>query len=282
VSKPDPGPVQRRPEQVRRFFERAGQLDRDSPVPLYYQLQEVLKEDIDAGHWQPDEILPSEAELEAQFGISRTVIRKALDVLEADGQVIRQKGRGTLVAPPKLVYHAVAAAREGRQEDLAQQAVLSELIDVRAVVAGSNLAALLKVSAADRLLTITAVAAVGHPVSLTQAYVRCDASPELSAAADGAHDLPLIAGGPELLTQLVERCGVRPQRSELSVEATTANEFECVKLGIPSGATTFLVSTVVSDADDLPLAFLRSVVRSDYFRFTATVVHEGARSARGD
>ncbi|MCW2931125.1 MAG: GntR family transcriptional regulator [Actinomycetia bacterium] len=184
----------------------------------------MLKEDIDAGHRQPGEVLPSEAELDAWFGISRTVIRKALDVLEADGQVIRQKGRGTVVAPPKLVYGTVAAAREWRQEDLAQQAILSELIDVRAVVAGSNLGALLKVSPADRLLEITAVAAVGHPVSLTQGYVRCDASPELSAAADGAHDLPLIVGGPELLTQLVERCGVRPQRSELTHRCGLAGE----------------------------------------------------------
>lgn len=217
---------------------------------------------------------------ETRFGVSRTVIRKALDVLEADGQVIRQKGRGTVVAPPKLVYDAVAAAREWRHGDLTRRSVLSELIDVRQVVAGSNLGTLLHVSPTSRLFEITAVAAVDHPVSLTQAYVRCDGSPELAAAADEAHDLPLIVGGPELLIQLAERCGLRPRCSELSVEATTANEFECTTLGIPRGATTFLVSTVVRDADDMPLAFLRSVVRSDHFRFTATVIHEVAPAPR--
>jgi GntR family transcriptional regulator len=265
--------VARRPEQVQRFFQRAGQLDRDSPVPLYYQLQEVLKEDIDGGNWQPGEILPSEAELEAQFGVSRTVIRKALDVLAADGQVVRQKGRGTVVAPPKLGYEAIATAREWRHEDLTRRAELSEVIDVRLVVAGGNLGALLHIAPSSRLFEITAVAAVDRPVSLTQAYVRCDASPELGAAAEGEHRLPLTVGGPELLAQLAERCGLRPHRSELSVEATTANEFECQTLGIRGGATTFLVSTVVYDADDHPLAFLRSVVRSDHFRFAATVLH---------
>ena len=269
-------PSARRPEQARRFFERAGQLDRDSPVPLYYQLQEVLKEDIDAGNWQPGQILPSEAELEAELGVSRTVIRKALDVLAADGQVVRQKGRGTVVAPPKLLYDAVAAAGQWRHEDLARRAVLSEVIDVRQVVAGSNLGTLLKISPASQLFEITAVAAVDHPVSLTQAYVRCDASPELTAATEGGGPLPLVVGGPELLAQLSERCGLRAHRSELSVEATTANEFECATLGIRSGATTFLVSTMVRDAEELPLAFLRSVVRSDHFRFAATVVHDSA------
>jgi GntR family transcriptional regulator len=266
-------PHARQPEQARRFFERAGQLDRHSPVPLYYQLQEVLREDIDAGGWEAGEILPSEAELEAQFGVSRTVIRKALDVLTADGQVVRQKGRGTVVAPPKLLYEAVATAREWRHEDLARRAVLSEVIDVRLVVAGGNLGGLLEVPATSRLFEVTAVAAVDHPVSLTQAYLRCEASPQLAEAAAAGGGLPLEVGGPELLAQLAERCGLRPHRSDLSVEATTANEFECARLGIRSGATTFLVSTVVRDADGVPLAFLRSVVRSDHFRFTATVLH---------
>ena len=264
----------RRPDQVRRFFERVGQLDRHGPVPLYYQLQEVLKEDIDAGNWEPGEILPSESELEAQFGVSRTVIRKALDVLAADGQVVRQKGRGTVVAPPKLLYDAVAAAQEWRHEDLSRRAALAEVVDVRLVVAGGNLGKLLGVPASARLFEVTAVAAVEQPVSLTQAFVRCDASPVLAAAAEGGTPLPLEVGGPELLHQLAGRCGLGIHRSDLTLEATTANEYECALLGVRPGSTTLLVSTLVRGVADAPLAFLRSVVRSDHFRFAASVVHE--------
>lgn len=269
----------RQPEQARRFFARAGNLDRSSPVPLYYQLQEVLKVDIDAGNWRPGEILPSEAELEAAFGVSRTVIRKALDVLEADGQVVRQKGRGTVVAPPKLLYDAVAAAREWRSGDVPGRPVLSEVIDVRLVVAGRNLGTLLGMPADGRLFEITAVAAVEGPVSLTQAYVRCDASPMLAAAVEEGTALPLQVGGPELLAQLAGRCGLDLHRSELSIETTTANEFECATLGVRGAATTVLVSTLVRGTDDAPLAFLRSVVRSDSFRFAVSVLHEAGSPA---
>jgi GntR family transcriptional regulator len=262
----------RRPEQVEQFFVRAGQLDRASPVPLYYQLQERLKVDLDAGHWQPGDVLPSESEIEAHFEVSRTVIRKALDVLEADGQVVRHKGRGVVVAQPKLQYDAVATAGDW-QPDPSRRAVLAEVIDVRLVPAGRNLAALLDVPASDRLFEITAVAAAGEPVSLTQAYVRCDASAELAVAADTGAELPLEIGGPELLHQLAGRCGLRIHHSQLTVEATTANEFECTTLHIRDRATTLLVGTVVRAADGAPLAFLRSVVRSDHFRFTATVMH---------
>jgi GntR family transcriptional regulator len=271
----------RQPDQARRFFARAGHLDRHSPVPLYYQLQEVLKEDIDAGNWQPGEILPSEAELESALGVSRTVVRKALDVLEADGQVVRQKGRGTVVAPPKLLYDAVAAAQEWRSADASGRPVLSEVIDVRLVVAGGNLGKLLGVPADARLFEITAVAAVEGPVSLTQAYVRCDASEVLRAASDNGSPLPLEVGGPELLAQLAGRCGLDLRRSDLTIETTTANEFERDHLSVRGNATTVLVSMVVRGAGDTPLAFLRSVVRSDSFRFTVSVPHEaGAPAAR--
>jgi len=263
----------RRPEQVKDFFDRVGPLDREGPVPLYYQLQELLKEDIDAGHWQPGELLPSESDLETGLGVSRTVIRKALDVLQADSQVIRQMGRGTVVAQPKLRYGAVATAQEWLQEEMPERAELAEVIDVRLVNAGGNLGKLLQIPGASQLFEVTVVTSVGEPVSLTHAYVRCDASPELVAATAPYTGLALEVGGPELLDQLAARYGLRVHRSELSVEATTANEFECRTLRISNLAPMFLISTLVSDMDDTPLAFLRSVIRTDQFRFTATVVH---------
>ncbi|HEX5145717.1 MAG TPA: GntR family transcriptional regulator [Conexibacter sp.] len=76
-------------------------IDRQSFVPLYFQLAEVLKERIEFGAWRPGHRLPSEKELIAEFGVSRTVIRPALALLESDGQLVRVKGRGTFVAQPK-------------------------------------------------------------------------------------------------------------------------------------------------------------------------------------
>ncbi len=266
----------RQREQTERFFGRVGQLDRDSPVPLYYQLQGRLKEDIDAGHWQPGQYLPSESELEGHLGVSRTVIRKALDVLEADGQVKRQKGRGTSVVEPKLRYAVIPSAQEGWHEERLGAPVLSEIIDVRLVDAGGSLGSLLAIAPSDRLFEITTVGAVDQPISLTQSYVRCDASPELAALAASGAPLPLEVGGHDVLNQLAAQCGLHVHRTELSIEATTANEFEAKVLRIPDRSPMFLLSTLVSGVLGTNLALLRSVIRSDHFRFTATVVHAGA------
>ncbi len=85
-------------------------IDHHSPVPFYYQLADILREAIDRGTWQVDELIPAEGMLTEMFGISRSVTRKALDLLEGEGRVLRIKGKGTLVVGPKFAYEAVDAA----------------------------------------------------------------------------------------------------------------------------------------------------------------------------
>src|SRR6478752_3601827 len=88
-----------------------GPLDRSIFVPLYYQLQEILKEQIESGTWGTGEALPSEPELARRFGVSRVVVRQALAILEDDRQIIRIKGRGTFVAQTKLDARAGGLSR---------------------------------------------------------------------------------------------------------------------------------------------------------------------------
>jgi GntR family transcriptional regulator len=73
-------------------------IDRDSPVPFWFQLAGVIEHAISSGRWRPGERLPSESELCSHFEISRTTVRQALARLEQEGMVIRRKGFGTFVA----------------------------------------------------------------------------------------------------------------------------------------------------------------------------------------
>src|SRR5215510_8499282 len=77
------------------------ELNRRSFVPLYFQLAEALKKMLETGAWQQRARFPSEREIAEEFGVSRTVIRPALDLLVGDGAIVRTRGSGTFVAPPK-------------------------------------------------------------------------------------------------------------------------------------------------------------------------------------
>ncbi len=66
-------------------------------LPLYYQLETLLRQNISSGKWSIDHRLPSEAELGSEYGVSRITVRQALASLEADGLLRREAGRGTFV-----------------------------------------------------------------------------------------------------------------------------------------------------------------------------------------
>lgn len=72
-------------------------LNRESALPLYYQLKEHLKEAILKGQYKINDKLPTEEELCKQLSISRPVVRQAYDELIKEGLIGRHKGRGTFV-----------------------------------------------------------------------------------------------------------------------------------------------------------------------------------------
>lgn len=253
---------------------RMGKIDKSSLVPYYYQLQEALKQEIDAGSWLPGDQLPSEAELAQSFGISRTVIRQALDVLEADAQVMRIKGKGTLVVEPKLPYEVATAAGEWQLDQMEHVARISRVVNVRQTVIRAYLGILLELPTDANVFEITVVHSIdGNAVSLSQLYLRTDASPALSAIASLGNFPDLQVDGSEILVQLAKRYGVASARSEITVEATLANKFEIELLNVKLRTPMFLLSSLVSAPNGNPLGFMRTVMRSDYFRFSVQITH---------
>jgi DNA-binding GntR family transcriptional regulator len=98
----------------------ASRLDRNSEVPLYFQLAAALKAMLEVGTWEAGARLASERELEEEFGVSRAVIRPALDLLAGDGAIVRVKGSGAFVAPPRCEVQVTGLVRSlERHDDLA-------------------------------------------------------------------------------------------------------------------------------------------------------------------
>lgn len=77
-------------------------IDKSSPIPVYYQLQEDIKNKINRGVWGVGECIDSERELSEQYAVSRMTIRQALGELVQEGILIREKGKGTFVCEPKV------------------------------------------------------------------------------------------------------------------------------------------------------------------------------------
>jgi len=79
-----------------------GKINKDLPIPLYFQVMQILQKEIEDGTYPPGSYIPTEAQLEERFNVSRATIRKALSELVHQGYLERRRSKGTIVAGVKL------------------------------------------------------------------------------------------------------------------------------------------------------------------------------------
>ena len=70
--------------------------------PVYIQIHNQLRENIENGHWKVGQKIPAERELAAEFGVSRMTLRQAIQTLVDEGVLERRVGSGTFVASRKV------------------------------------------------------------------------------------------------------------------------------------------------------------------------------------
>ena len=78
-------------QRIAKTFER-------SRIPLYLQVASAIRRRIDEGQWRPGQKIPTLEEFETEFQVARVTVRQAIDILEQEGLVRRQQGKGTFVA----------------------------------------------------------------------------------------------------------------------------------------------------------------------------------------
>lgn len=84
----------------------AFEIDHNSPIPLYLQIEQKLRDLIKKDEYQRGKLLPNEVDLSRQLGISRNTLRQAISKLVMDGLLVRKKGKGTKVADPNVSSRA--------------------------------------------------------------------------------------------------------------------------------------------------------------------------------
>lgn len=77
-------------------------IDRNIPVPLYYQLKTLILEEIQNGNYPYGSKMPTEMEISHALELSRTTVRQAITELVSEGWLYRQKSKGTFVSRPKI------------------------------------------------------------------------------------------------------------------------------------------------------------------------------------
>ena len=157
-------------------------IDFNSAIPYYYQLQKYLESKINSGEWEPGQKLPSEKELCEHFGVSRTVVRQALNELTYDDLVETQKGRGSFVAAPKYAWHLMQSL-SGFYEDAvaAGQTVKTRVLELEIVPASGEVAEYLRLEPGAPVTMLKRLRFVdGEPIVVVTTYISERLCPGLS------------------------------------------------------------------------------------------------------
>ncbi|MCQ8190835.1 GntR family transcriptional regulator [Streptomyces rugosispiralis] len=110
-----------------------GVLDPTSDRAVFRQIADALREAIDKGRFREGDKLPSETELVDHFGVSRMTVRNALSLLQQEGLVLSEHGKGVFVRPRPPVRRLASDRFARRHRDQGKAA-----FTVEAEAAGSR------------------------------------------------------------------------------------------------------------------------------------------------
>lgn len=242
-------------------------LDRGSGEPLHAQLRQTILDAIEAGRWRPGDRLPSETEMCRRFDISRTTVRQALTMLELEGALRREQGRGTFVAEPAPSTGFLQSSA-GFQEDAerAGHVVTSQVLNLGVERMPSWAAAGLDRETGTHGVSIERVRSIdGHAVMYADTWVLLDFAEGVLAADLAAESLYHV---------LREHHGVVVHEGRRAVEAVVAEPRVAQLLEVPEGSPLLFVEAVSCDREGRPFECYRAWHRTDRSRLAIRV--EGA------
>jgi GntR family transcriptional regulator len=231
---------------------------RDSPIPVWAQIEESLAARIAGGELRVGDRIPAERELAQHFGVSRGTIRQALDALAARGLVERGVGRGTFVAAGKVVVRLSDVA--GFTEQMARAGLVASARVVRAalVPAPGQVARALEIAAGAPALRVERLRLAGRlALTLEDSWIPAERFP-------GLEDLDLRGSIYALMRDLYARAPVRVVEA---LEPVVAQEHSAAALGVAAGAPLMLVERTAFDAGGVPVEYARDLHRGDRARF---------------
>lgn len=234
-------------------------INKETPVPLYYQLKEILREYIRSS--SIDDSIPTENELCQHFEVSRPTVRQAITELVSEGYLRRSKGKGTFIAQPKIRRDFLLALEsfntEMRRRGIAPTTkvlVLSltepdEIVkDKLMLTHGSKVVYLRRLRFAD-----------GDPLMIVNSFLPYDRLPGFEQ-----FDFEQIS----LHSAIEKNYPIRLERAVRSIEAIACSTDEAPLLGIEPMAPVQYLETLVYTTEDWPVEFSTAWYRGDRSRFT--------------
>ncbi len=242
-------------------------------VPLYYQLEHMLREKIAAGAYAPGDRLPTESELIEQYNVSRITVRQALATLADEGLIERRQGRGTFVAERRTRKKTFEGTIHltGSLDELIEMGVNTpvKLLEMNQVKASAHEAELLQLKPGTPIYHLKRLRVRdGKPFSLIVNKLPEDIGAQLTRE-------ELERGA--LLQTLETKLGIKLRDARQMIRAELADPYVASLLEVRIGSPLLSIERTVYAEDGRPVEYVHTLYRSDLYSYSVYLTRDGEK-----
>ena len=240
-------------------------IDHSSPLPYYFQLKELLVNEIKKGRLKPGQQIPSEFKLCEQFRVSRTVVRQAISSLVQSGYLNREKGRGTFVTKPKITENLFQNLT-GSYEDMLSRGIklVTKVLEQTKCEADSEILERLKLEPGEPVIKIKRLRFISsEPIALVTTYLPYKICPSL---------LEENLTNQSLYGVLGEKYDLRIAHGRRSLEAVSADRKTAALLEVKVGTPLMLLNSISYLEDGRPIEYFSALHRGDRSKFVVSLI----------
>lgn len=226
---------------------------RSNGLPAYKRIQGAILKRLESGHLKPGDLVDSERELARIHGVSLMTARHALAGLEREGRVVRRRGAGTFVAPPKIHFNKLMSYTE--QMSGRGLSVSSKLLSLVVIDTEPEVAARLALPAGSRLIKLERLRLGGdEPFAIETCYL---------SAEDFANVVQERLDRVSLFSVLERDYGLQIGHADEEVDATTADPHTARLLRVPQGSPVLRIRQEIYSTKGQVALYVLGLYRSD-------------------
>jgi len=230
-------------------------LNPNSPLPLYHQLSEIVREWIEDGRYSPGDHLPTEDELARTFAVSRATVREAMRGLSGQGLIEIRRGKGAYVARKKIPQALPGLSSFTKEMGALGFSVTSKVLEKEIIAPPARILNALKLDKGSRVLRVMRQRFVdGAPMVVSVSHLIDKISID--------HD---FSGS--LYKLLEEVYGYKILTGEASVDAGLADRQCAALLNLKPGEPVLRITWLARTDSDLPVEYSEATFRAGNYRY---------------
>ncbi|HLU24047.1 MAG TPA: GntR family transcriptional regulator [Bacillaceae bacterium] len=234
-------------------------INKDSRLPLYYQLTDIIIEKIESGFYKEHDKLPSERELCEMYDVSRTTVRQTMQELEKENYIYKQHGKGTFVSPKVINQSLVQFYSFTEEMKKINKVPSTKVLDFKIIYPSSNIAKNMKIEESAQVYEITRLRyADNEPMMYETSYVPVHRFPNLTK--DDLENNPMY-------NIFRDHYSATITRANESFKVTKPTDLEAERLHIQDGEPSLLIIRTTYEKD-LVIEYTVTIARGDKFTYT--------------